>query len=201
MKHGSVDNLLKMYSQATRWEKEKGRQYYQKQRERLRDLGATYGFTLEASSGAFAALSPNKRESDTYRDLTACMKHVQTNGTGHPKVSAYRRNCDKALIILRGRNPQNVLKGSKVLNFYYNTMDPENPRWVTVDGHLVSAWTGTRLTMKRWAGITAREYQQISRHVMEAAERVGILPCQFHSTIWLVQRRINKDGSQLPLDF
>jgi hypothetical protein len=92
------------------------------------------------------------------------------------------------------------LKGSKVLSFYFNTVDPKNPLWVTVDGHLVSAWVGQTLRMKQ-ARISRREYTQIREHVMWAAKSLSIVPCQFHSIIWVVQRRLNKHPDQTVFDF
>jgi len=201
MNRGSLENLLNVYRQATRNEREAGKLYYRNQRDRIDALGQKYGFGLEASVGAFAALSPNSREADTYRDLAVCMKHVLTGSSGKPVVSAYPRNCAKAMIILRGKEPEGVLKGSKVQSFYHNTIDPDDAAWVTIDGHMVSAWVGNRLSMKREARVSESEYRQIRRHVIEAATSVGILPSQFHSTIWLVRRRINRYGRQLPFDF
>lgn len=118
------------------------------------------------------------------------MKHVRDGLPGKLRVCAYPKNRDKALRILCGTHPERVLKGSKVLSFYVNTVDPKNPLWVTVDGHLVSAWVGRTLRMKQ-AGISRREYAQIRKDVMQAAKSVDIVPCQFHSIIWVVQRRLN----------
>ncbi len=174
--------------------------YYTSQRDRIEKLAKEFGFTLEAGAGAFAVLSPNKRERDTYIDLATCMKHVRDGREGKPRVCAYPKNRDKALRILSGSHPERVLKGSKVLSFYFNTIDPKNPLWVTVDGHLVSAWAGRTLQMKQ-AGISRGEYAKIREHVMQTAKSVNIVPCQFHSIIWVVQRRLNKYPDQAVFDF
>ena len=197
---GCIENLLAVFEQATSAERHQGLLYYATQRDRVHELGTQFGFTLEASAGAFAALSPNKRESDTYADLQVCMSHVQSGLPGKARVCAYPRNRDKALLILRGTDPKRVLKGSKVLSFYFNTVDPKNPLWVTVDGHLVSAWVGQQLRMKQ-ARISRREYDRIRENVIRAAKSVHVVPCQFHSIIWVVQRRLNKYPDQIVFDF
>lgn len=199
-RRGSLENLMNVYAQATAAERAQGLLYYISQRNRVHELGKQFGFSLEASAGAFAVLSPNKRERDTYSDLAVCMKHVHADEPGKPRVCAYPKNRDKALLVLQGADPQRVLKGSKVLSFYFNTIDPKDHRWVTVDGHLVSAWVGRTLRMKQ-AGVTRWEYARIREHVMQAAKSEGIVPCQFHSIIWVVQRRLNKYPDQFVFDF
>ena len=189
-----------VFAQGTKAERQKGLLYYATQRDRVQKLGIKHGFTLEASAGAFAALSPNKRENDTYSDLAICMAHVRSELMGKPRVCAYPRNREKALLILKGTDPQKVLKGSKVLSFYFNTVDPSDPSWVTVDGHLVSAWVGIPLRMKN-ARISRREYARIREDVIAAARSVDVVPCQFHSVIWVVRRRLNKHPDQFVFDF
>jgi hypothetical protein len=100
---GCIENLLGVFAQGTKSERQKGLLYYATQRDRVQKLGLKYGFTLEASAGAFAALSPNKRESDTYSDLDICMAHIRSELAGKPRVCAYPRNREKALLILRGK--------------------------------------------------------------------------------------------------
>ena len=200
IERGCIENLLDVFAQATRAERQKGLLYYTAQRNRVEQLGITHGFTLDASAGAFAAPSPNKRENDTYSDLEICMSHVRSELTGKPRVCAYPRNRDKALHIFKGTEPQKVLRGSKVLSFYINTVDPSDPLWVTVDGHLVSAWVGLQLRMKE-AGINRREYNRIRQDVIRAAKLVGVVPCQFHSVIWVVRRRLNRHPDQFVFDF
>jgi hypothetical protein len=128
------------------------------------------------------------------------MSHVRSALEGKPRVCAYPRNRDKALLILRGDDPQKVLKGSKVLSFYFNTIDSQNPLWVTVDGHLVSAWVGQQLAMKE-AHTSKSEYRRIRENVMRAAKQAGVVPCQYHSIVWVVQRRLNKYPGQIVFDF
>jgi hypothetical protein len=184
-----------VFGQATRAELDQGLLYYTVQRQEVEQLRNEFGFTVEV-----AVLSPNKRESDTYADLATCMRHVRDRLLGIPRVCAYPKNRDKALRILRGTNPEHVLRGSKVLSFYFNTIEPKNPLWVTVDGHLVSAWMGRVLRMRQ-ARISRQEYDLIRKDVMHAAKSVDILPCQFHSTIWVGQRRLSKHPDQAVFDF
>lgn len=200
----SIANLRTLYLEAQPVERRKGVEYYRNQHNCLLDLGAKYGFPLQSSAGAFAALSPLSKESDTYSATERCMKWAQAGSVGSPPDCGLIKNRTKALMILQGANPRRVLAtGPKVLSFFYNTMDPVNPRWVTVDGHMVSAWNGGRLKLKSQAGITRKVYERVQRDVISVAREVELIPCQFQSIIWVVQRRINRHGNQglLDLDF
>ena len=198
----SAANLRAAYEKASESERHDGRLYYRLQRRQLVALGQKYGFSLEQSAGSFAALSPLSKESDTYVATEKCMSWVSSGARGEPPSVTLVGNRTKALAILRGKDPTHVLKhGPKVLSFFQNTLNPENPLWVTVDGHLVSAWTGARLRMKGEAGISRRLYERIHSDAISVAREVSIIPCQLQSTIWLVQRRLNRRGDQYVFDF
>lgn len=208
---GSVDNLLRVWRLATAWEREDGAEYYTQQRTNIAAVAAPYKICFSAAIGAFAALSPNNDEAGNYRDLQRCATYVSLGATdAPPEVSTYPVNRDKALRILRGEFPDVVLRGPKTLAFYHNTLDPHDPYWVTVDGHMVSCWLGRRVLLRRRtekddkresAEISRGAYERIASDVRLAAKAVKVLPCRFQSTTWLVWKRINKIRFQPQLKF
>lgn len=48
---GRIENLLGVFAQGTKAERQQGLLYYATQRDRVQKLGLKYGFTLEASAG------------------------------------------------------------------------------------------------------------------------------------------------------
>lgn len=197
---GSPNNLWKVWEQATPMERELGSEYYHGQHNRLRAIAGNYGIPHHNVIGAFAALSPNNDEDGNYRDLyaviTASLERMEPE---EYNVSTYGPNKLKAhRIISGGEHPWDVLGGRKVMNFYRNTLDPRDPQPVTVDGHMVSCWHGSRLLLRRAskAGMSAvindKEYEHIAGDVRKVAKRAGIVSCQMQATLWLAWKRIHR---------
>lgn len=199
---GSTGNLLKVWRASTQWERGDGLNYYAQQRNNIVAITAPYDMGLAASIGAFAALSPNNDEAGNYRDLSRCAEYValSTGVEDLPIVSTYPANRDKAIKMLRGAFPDNVLRGPKTIAFYHNTLDPRDPYWVTIDGHMVSAWLGRRVLLRRRtdaddgresAEINRAQYESIASDLRDAAKIVHVLPAQFQATAWIAWKRLN----------
>jgi hypothetical protein len=203
-----IGNLLKVYTLTSRMEMEYGRDYYLHFREKvmmtamMTKLASSQSRSMSMVAGVFAALSPNNNEKqnwdDVYRMIEAFVKGQDLNAV---TVHTYGANKDKAIRILLGESPEQVLTGIKTRSFYYNIMDPWS-QMVTIDGHMVAAWQGKRLTMDD-AKISREEYSIIQAGVIIAADLVGMLPQQFQSLIWVTWKRIHRIlyDPQLKLEF
>jgi hypothetical protein len=197
---GSVVNLLKCWEASTEWERSDGLRYYVEQRCRIASQSSCMGFdNLMIAIAAFVALSPNNDEDGNYRDLRTCLRAWQETNLDPSGCSSYPKNVDKAMRLLYGETyPEQELRGRKTLSFYHNTIDPTDPHWVTIDGHMVSTWLGRRVLLRRRtdkniesAEINGRIYKQISDDVRTAAKKVRVIPCQFQSTVWLTWKRLH----------
>lgn len=199
---GRVSNIWKVYLEATPWERQDGHAYYDEQRWRMQSRTRP-GITLEMVTAAFCALSPNSSESGNYHALDTCIDIATGGLPPDSKVRAYGTNTAKALRILRGEYILDVLSGLKVTSFYYNTIDPDDSRHVTIDGHMLSVWVGQRLVLKREAEIRSQEYPAICNDYRQAAKDADTSAPRFQATVWLTWKRLNRIlyNPQLKFDY
>lgn len=186
---GRMTNIFKVWLESTPWEREDGYSYYDRQRCSL-EHRVQSNITLNMVTAAFCALSPNNAESTTYTALDNCIGIVTGQLSSDTKVVAYPTNRIKALAILRG--DLSKLNGRKVTSFYHNTLNPDKDEYVTIDGHMLGAWVGARLLLKRDAHVKAFEYPIICEHFREVAQYAKISAPRLQSTIWLTWKRLHK---------
>jgi hypothetical protein len=189
---GNSNNLMKVYAQSLDYERADGAVYYDRQRERLQRRSDAAGLPLATVVAAFAALSPNNAESTNYRALDTCLGILSGSLPKDSPVIAYPPNRIKAMAILKGAPIDETLRGRKVYAFYRNTMNPEDGEWVTVDGHMLGAWTGVRLILRREAEIKSSEYPHIAEDFRSAASCHNLSAPRFQATVWLAWKRIHR---------
>lgn len=186
-----IENIYRVYSLSTDWERESGLSYYRNQHNRLALLASRTGVSVPTAIGVFCALSPNNDEIGNYRDALTILSN--RDHAFPVRVNTYGANKRKAERICLGEHPLHVLRGNKVRSFYLNTINPSDPFPVTVDGHIANIWAGERRNLVEVArGLTSRHYTSISDGLRTAASQIGILPCQLQSTIWLAWKRLHK---------
>lgn len=201
---GNSQNLIDLYEQSDAIERQTGMAYYDRQRERLAAWADGGRLPLRAVIGAFVALSPNTSEAQNYKSLDRCIKIVNGQLPPESKIVGYPLNRQKALYILRGAEPEIILGGLKVRAFFFNTLDPDDSRQVTVDGHMLGAWCKTRLVLRRNAQIHGkREYAAIVEDFQKASSCYNIPAPRFQAILWLAWKRINRIlyTSQLKFDW
>lgn len=178
-------NLLKVWHSSRTWEKAEGLLYYSTMRNRLVVQYSWYN--LHDTAAIFCVLSPNNSEAGNWEDLHAmwCAPADQRHTI---RIHTYNHNRDKAIALLAGAAPQEVIQGPKTRAFFHNIVNPWDMHHVTIDGHMVSAYQGKRLVMDQ-AAVTAKEYEQIAGAARKAAKEVGVLPSQFQSTVWMAWKR------------
>lgn len=81
-------------------------------------------------------------------------------------------------------------KGPKIRSFYFNIMEPSNPEFVTVDGHISALWQGKALTMKRAIIRSRRQYDEIATALKTLAQSLGMIPNQLQATLWFTRKRV-----------
>jgi hypothetical protein len=200
---GSTENILTVWSQSLLWERLDGAAYYDRQRRAITTLARSYSYTQQQGVAVFAALSPNNDEAGTYRAAEVCMKIGRGRLSADYPVQGYPANKAKALRILLGMPPLEVLSGPKVLAFFHNTMQPDNGEWVTVDGHMVGVWRGHRHLLRGVRGadrpdgmtgaeISKAEYAAAAEDFRTAAGEVGLSAPRFQAVLWLAWKRIHR---------
>lgn len=148
---------------------------------------------MNAVVAAFAALSPNTAESQNYRALENCLGVVYGDLSPLTPIVGYPKNVEKAYRILRGADPEWVLGGLKVTAFYRCTLNPDDERNICIDGHMLGAWIGQRLVLRRNAQIKGkREYEAICTDMRALAADVEISAPRLQATLWLAWKRIHR---------
>lgn len=186
---GSIKNLKWLWVFSPAWERELGMSYYPSQQARLNRFADYYRIELSRVVAVFCALSPNTSESSNYTFLNNAIRlHLGEQVL----VGGYPKNREKAAAILAGEPIHNHLRGRKVTAFYHNTLNPADDTHITVDGHLLSAWIGKRLAVRREAEVSKSEYGYISSDIREAAQYFHVPSTSLQATLWLAWRRVNR---------
>lgn len=185
-------NLRAVWDQRTQIEHLTGYESYEVYHHTLTHIAALCGVTPAQAIGVFSALSPNNAYGTNLRDVE---RAITAHRAGVPveefSCTTYGDGKRKAWRILDGWGPDIVLPiGKKTWCFYHNVLHPTTSHQVTVDGHLVGAWRGERLTMDQ-AKITPAQYEQIAGDVWALANDVRVRPAsRVQAVLWHTWKRI-----------
>ena len=185
------ENLGRMFDQADRIDLEEGALAYLKYNQLLQKIADHYGSSLERTAAAFAALSPNNDYFGNLRSLISVLDGYRKGiAPNRITVSTYGHCRDRALQYLSGAvDFMQSVRGPKIRAFYQNIINPNDPGWVTIDGHMVAAWNGLPATMKE-SLVGRKQYEIVAAGCMALARERGILPNQYQATVWFVRKRV-----------
>lgn len=181
----NVDNVVRKYAQSTRHDRAAGKEWYHSAQLHAHVIG---GGDIERGAGILAALSPQKE----WNDNVAGAQHVARTGTHWNKATT--ANNEKAIRILAGEHPLNVLGGHKVVSFYKNIVNPEDPESVTIDKHAhdiaVGIPYGTRAKDSNDLGLGSKgRYNHFSDAYRTASGHLNIeVPAILQATTWVAHR-------------
>jgi hypothetical protein len=175
----------------------------------LQGLADRTSHSLKQSCGVFSALSPNNGYLGNLQDARRLLEaHHRGKTISQFTVHTYGSNKRKAWEIACGTDPESVIIAHKTRNFYFNLLNPEDPNYVTIDGHMWNIWSGTKRPLKtrdplreRIPTIKTEEYQQISDDVKTVAQTTSFYPCQVQAILWTVWRRIHGISSDDQITF
>lgn len=185
-----------MYIRANEYDREEGLHWYQNAHDSAEVISAKYHVPIETSIGVIAALSPGRNwginllEAEDF--IRAYTKGLR--GKDLPIVGTYGyRNIRKAISILEGKPPLEILGGNKVRAFYANILDPKGSE-VTIDRHAkglaIRSNSIKGATAEEDAIVTNAEYPYYAKHYVKLAERLGIIPNQLQAITWVCWRRL-----------
>lgn len=198
-----VTRFLNVFAQATAFEHREGGDYYQRQHLRMCRRAKETGINLAHICGAFAALSPNNLERTNYIALDRCVEIAQGRAPVATPVPAYGRDKDRALAILQGADPLDILGGPKVRAFFACTLAPAASEDVCIDGHMYNVWAGTPGVRLNAVRLTAAQYPAITGDCKRAAFRACVAPSAFQAVVWITYKRLRAiaHDPQLPFEF
>lgn len=197
----SVDNLNRIFNSATEFDLQVGLNAYAKYNDIMIKLAEDFGISSLTTSAIFSALSPNSDYHGNLRDTHALLV-AWRNGLDISSftVHTYGNNKRKAWRIAHGEDPYVLIVANKTNNFFRNVYDPTDPAPVTIDGHMINIWNGTRLPL---VGLrySTKIYDIIANGVRELAQQRNLIPCQVQCTLWHVWRKLHRIKSTDQLEF
>ena len=171
-----------------------GERWYPEAHEIAIGLGKLAGYKgdagrIKVGAGILAALSPQTEWGDNIH--LAHMLIGTGYATGQTKV-----NNNKALRILDGEDPMDVLRGRKVVPFYKAIVNPEGDNPTVVDRHASAVYMGRPLAETELNKLQSPViYKRISGAYARAAKLRGVHPNVLQAQTWL-QWRFNKGISR-----
>lgn len=178
--HGSI---LAVFFAASEAEKHEGCSWYGRANIVANRLATAYDVNggLVTVAGVIAALSPNNRWERNVADAERLIKaYCLGEEIDAIKVCTFNKNKDKALAILNGVTPLDVLGGNKVRAFYECIAYPASDA-VCVDGHAYSIWLGERVPTTKTPSISDKLYLRIADDYRLAAKQINEITKEFYS--------------------
>jgi hypothetical protein len=179
----SVSNVLAVYRGASADNIREGLSWYLDAHNYACLLSSTYDISVPTAAGIIAALSPMNGWENNKRKAMQLIR--QDNGEG----CGLYRNVEKAMRILRGGMPLDVLGGDKVRAFYMTILSPTGDIDPVIDRHAFDIAVGERTDEKR-RGILSRKgvYHQFAAVYRDAAISAGIGAAQMQAITWVAWR-------------
>lgn len=194
--HGSI---LAVFFHANSGELLKGSQWYADALKFCAAVAQSTGLSVAAVAGVTAALSPNNRWERNMLDAERLCRTFAAGTLSDAaalKVSTFYGNKQKALQILSGSQPLDVLGGLKVRAFYACILGDAG---VCVDGHAYAIWLGDYVPTTKTPKISPKLYASISAAYGQAAKTInGIMgtaysAAQIQAITWTVWQRIRRE--------
>lgn len=196
LSHG---NILAVFFAANSAERLKGARWYADALQFCADVAQSTGLPISTVAGVTAALSPNNRWPRNQADAERLCRAFSAGTIADAaavKVSTFNGNKSKALQILAGAQPLDVLGGLKVRAFYSCILGDNA---VCIDGHAYAIWLGSYVPTTKTPKISPKLYASISAAYAQAAQTINSVmgatysAAQVQAITWTVWQRIRKE--------
>lgn len=197
LSHG---NILATFFHADSAEIAKGERWYADALVFCSAVAQSTGLPVSTVAGVTAALSPNNRWSRNQADaerLCRVFSHGTISDAAAVKVGTFNGNKNKALQILAGAQPLEVLGGLKVRAFYSCILG--NNEAVCVDGHAYAIWLGSYVPTTKTPKLSPKLYASIAAAYGHAAATINSVTgtsysaAQIQAITWTVWQRIRRE--------
>ena len=194
-------SILAVFFAASDLETINGANWYATAQDAAATMAQRYSLSTDTVAAVIAALSPNNRWERNLSDADNLIGAYILGGYSDAvkvKTSTYGLNKTKALKILEGAAPLEVLGGLKVRAFYGCIMGQDA---VCIDGHAYAIWRGERISTSSTPKISAKLYASIAAGYVRATDTINNVlggeyqPRQVQAITWLAWRRLNNGGS------
>ena len=192
---GSKWHINDCYNRSSEAVRQAGSVWYVNAHYTAREIGELADYSgdvaLKVGSGIISALSP---KTDWDKNILYAKELVRTGYA--PRQT--EKNNEKALRILEGEDPLNVLGGLKVIPFYLAICSPEGDEAIPViDRHAGAVYMGRSITEKEQKKLSnVRVMDRIQKQYLYFARKQRIHVHRLQATTW-VQWRIEKGYATL----
>lgn len=192
-------NILAVFFAASHDETIKGARWYPDALSFCCSVANATGLSISTVAGVTAALSPNNKWEKNTRDADALCRAFAAgtiNDAAALKVSTFNKNKNKALRILAGEPPLEILGGLKVRAFYGCIMGDD---MVCIDGHAYAIWQGQYVPTTKTPSISPKLYQSIGDAYRQATVTINGITgdnytaAQIQAITWTVWQRIRRE--------
>jgi hypothetical protein len=192
MKETGYVNVREMFRQADEIDLYEGRLAYSRYREMMARFAAEYSHDIREVTAAFVALSPNNDYLGNLRSLKTLLEaDRQGIPVEHASVSTYIACRTRAWKYLQKADDFLLTaRGPKTRAFYHNILWPNNPDYVTIDGHMVAIFMNNEGTMKENIIKNETMYNRVAAAVKRCARINSMLPNQMQATLWYTRKRL-----------
>lgn len=196
LSHG---HILAVFFAANSAERLKGARWYADALQFCAAVAQSTGLSVSTVAGVTAALSQNNRwprnQADAERLCRAFSAGTMADAAA-VKVSTFNGNKQKALQILAGAQPLDVLGGLKVRAFYQCILGESA---VCIDGHAYAIYMGAYVPTTKTPKISTKLYASISAAYAQAAQTINSVmgtaytAAQVQAITWTVWQRIRRE--------
>lgn len=172
-------NIRKWYARADSDEWIDGSHWYSRAFDAAQEINVATTCGIATSIGVIAALSPRNKWD---RNLTDALNLI-TSPSADTVVSTPHSNKFKALRIIEGQNPWDVLRGNKVRSFYNCITN-----YATTDDVCIDSWAIRAATCGKKETATDKQYADIQKAYRKVAAEYGIKPHQLQAIVWVTIR-------------
>lgn len=190
-------NLRSVLSKATPTDVQQGKDWYNEAHQYAKQLSNEHRISMRRACAVIAALSPRNRWERNKVDADNLIRWAR-NPVIKPTFGTFGPNVDKAYRIatydgyLSDKLVLAILKGPKVVAFFFNIYDPDKPH-VTVDTHMhLAVGEGKYLPVEERPNLTAKTMKQIADTVINVSKELGLRPCEVQAIAWIVWKRENE---------
>lgn len=176
-------NIFRTYSNATAEEIDNGLRWYATAHDEAKRLHEN----IRIGAAVIAAVSPGLRWERNIEAAERILASRTLNGLGVRWYDGVK----KAKRVMRGDNPDVVLKGNKVRAFYACIVNPNQSLHCCVDGHAYAIWAGRRINLTEVPNITDKLYRRIEADYAAVAKTISIKTHQLQAITWLTWRRLH----------
>lgn len=190
-----VSNVINEYHKALAAGFAPAARWYEAAHEACRNISRSTGLGMATVVAVVAALSPRNKWGRNLTDAAAMAAAYVAGGVDAAaavRVCTFNSNKRKAVALLAGATPDDVLSDSKgrvrkTLTFHRNILQPEasGAVEVTVDGHALAIMLGERITLDKVPSISSQKRWDYCQSVyLEAARRLNVRPSELQSVTW-----------------